>query len=414
MNIDISRYMKKPIGGKNGKRAQNNACKTDSSSVCFPDIQSRSNFRPCPIKHKEGSPKMPAICNGSVVHNTKLNACAGRNVNNQNLNIKQVFKSLPPDHRDPSKEKSTHSLDKLHGTVHFTRLSVRDARRLSSNNSLVPMARLRLASNTLGRIDKLGGTSIFASAFKLREKNHSIVERLMIKFGLYQERVVKNIVVYTKSLVVPQTSVIDMNTFTAQMIDTFGISDMFIIERIFSSNQTKYVDVLEVEEYASVICTFATPILSFKSRFAFNIYDLDEDGKIEIQEFRQFLRPCIQNVFDDGQSPDDFHESSNKNYFAAEDELATTVLKLFGKPPGGHVSRIDFYNTVKKEEMLLQCLGQCLPVSTKMSAFMEIIENKNSDEITNHYANERNRCLREPADAEFNQESLYPIVLEWD
>ena len=114
----------------------------------------------------------------------------------------------------------------------------RDPRKASDGTR--PIGRLVLASLALGRIEKFEGFRSVTSARKGREYLGVFVKTLMTRFEIKDQRLVRNIVTYAKSLIVPDTSIIDKNTLAAQFVHTFGITDLGLIDQICQTNQYKF------------------------------------------------------------------------------------------------------------------------------------------------------------------------------
>ena len=287
---------------------------------------------------------------------------------------------------------------------------LRDSSSSSSGLSVVPMAKVGLTSRALGKLKKSDGVQASTSARRIAESIDVFIKRLMKRFDIKDAELVRNILAYTRSLSVPRSSVIDKNTFVAQLEHTFGISDAFLIDRIWDSNTAKYANVMDIEEFAKMVCAFVAPDFIYQCMFAFNVYDLDKNDTLDMPEYKTLLRPCVANVEDDLQDDD------SVNCEKALEELILLVLNLFRKTrPDPEIHRFEWFDTVRRQPILVQCLGACLPVESKLNAFMKLMTSKNHHEIALHYRYERRRCLRDPhrlpTDA---QEDLYPIMLEFD
>ena len=268
-----------------------------------------------------------------------------------------------------------------------------------------------MASVSVGRVDKLQGVTKTTSLHKAKQAITDIVNRLKARFEIEDDHLVRNIVAYAKSLTVPRTSVIDQSTFIAQMINTFGITDMFLLDRIFHTCQGEYSNVLAVEEFARVICIFATPEFIYQAMFAFNVYDFDNNDILGLPEYIKLLRPCVAHMTVEEEEDQDTCKPVEHSH---EGQLAVMLLGLFGKSfKDPEIDRFEWYNAVRKENMLTQCLGICLPLGRKLEAFLKLMDTKDPYEIAYHYQHERKRSLREP-ELPTDDEPLYPVMLEFD
>ena len=317
--------------------------------------------------------------------------------------------ATPKDRRTPDAKASYHDQirkigpTKVGSVIVNKRLSVE-----SLPNISMPMTRFSVYSNS-GKITTMQGHAMNVPLRSVVWTQRKLVELLMHMYHLKDHQLVRNILVYSKSLVKKNTSAVDRAVFTAQMIKAFGISDEMIIERIFTSRAFTWKNCLRYEEYAGIVCSFITENKFIQASFAFEVYDHSRNNLIDSHELDKLLWPCVDKV------KDEFGQDVDRD--DAVEEIKSIVLGLFGiggKQPSC-ISRDLWLAHVIPRMELAQCLGQCLPSTAKLRAFMDTVRNKRAIDVSTHYRLERYECLgRFSPRSKTKAQELYPVVLEYE
>ncbi|XP_005106321.1 EF-hand calcium-binding domain-containing protein 1 [Aplysia californica] len=236
------------------------------------------------------------------------------------------------------------------------------------------------------------------STFKrMQDDFNQMVDRLQEYSGL-DKHLLKNIAMYAKCLPRKDSDMIDEPIFMAQMSNRFKLSNSFMISRIYSVTKTAKAGHATVEEYCRLICTFLTDSLDTQIDFVFRVYDTNQDGGISQLELVQLLRPCVTSSDEDV----DLDEALR--------ELIEVVMQATDTNQNGTIDLEEFRQLVKKDILMLQCLGPCLPHQQVVKQFRKLIEGKAANEGAETFANERKKSLKEVEIK--SKEGLYPIKLE--
>jgi len=279
----------------------------------------------------------------------------------------------------------------------------------------VPMAKIIMASQTVGRVNngEMTGATKHYSLHKVKEEVTDLVYMLMDKYEIPNEKIVRNIVTYCKSMTTPKTTIIEKNTFVAQMVDTFGITDMFLLDQIFSTRKIEFQNCLAMEEFAGIICIFASPEFIYRAMFAFNAYDFDRNDKIGLPEYNRLLFPCVAHMTDEDHDSEQIDKGTTIANNSLIEELALILMTLFGKTlKDANISRYEWYHKVREEKLLVECLGSCLPLHHKLERFMEVMNCDDPYHVARVFSRERKRCLGMEIDLPSDEVPLYPVTLE--
>ena len=96
------------------------------------------------------------------------------------------------------------------------------------------------------------------------------------------------------------------------------------------------------------------------------------------------------------------------------DYLVTAIMEVVDEDGNDNVDREEFRDLTKKEILLQQFLGTCLPDADKVIEFRKMLEGKTTYQIMQTYRYERRRMLRYQVlqESENYIQSLYPVTLE--
>ncbi|MES1903249.1 MAG: EF-hand calcium-binding domain-containing protein 1, partial [Paramarteilia canceri] len=96
----------------------------------------------------------------------------------------------------------------------------------------------------------------------------------------------------------------------------------------------------------------------------FAIYDLEDDGAISKKNASLLLNNCLIK-----QNSDDDSDEAHK-------ELISILFKILDVDDDGKINKKDYEDAVKRDELLLECLGQCLPSNEALKSVIEQINQR--------------------------------------
>lgn len=247
--------------------------------------------------------------------------------------------------------------------------------------------------------------------FKGRERRFNMqVSVLMSAFDdEFDESLIKNVVTYVKLLPAGDSSIIDKTIFAAQMIEVFGISNIFVIDQMYraagrGSSAGRGVTIVE---YCRLLCIFMSKDGGKKSDFAFDVYDALHSGCISRKEITLYMRN--QDLGRVAENMNDDEDAEDGIQF-----LVQTVMEALDIDGNDCVDREEFQIKTKDDNLMRECLGACLPDVLKVKEFREMLENKTTFQIMQTHRYERRKNLRHQTVAEKESyiQSLYPVTLE--
>ncbi|KAF6716141.1 EF-hand calcium-binding domain-containing protein 1 [Oryzias melastigma] len=172
----------------------------------------------------------------------------------------------------------------------------------------------------------------------------------------------------------PDSSVpgLDRNRFKDVLHNLFELTDDFILDRVFKVFDKDNDSFVSVEEWIQGLSVFlrGTPDEQIKCKFStpycFQVYDLTGSGFITKDEIYLMLKDSLPMEQQD--------EEDEMN------ELIEIVLKMMDYDKDGRLSFEDFEKSVKKEDLILEAFGKCLPNFRTKKKFEEQVLEKQQDE----------------------------------
>jgi len=250
---------------------------------------------------------------------------------------------------------------------------------------------------------KMRGHETFKS---MREDFQDQSERLNLKFNrkIHME-VVKNIITFSRSLMSkPNCPLIDENVFRAVLSQRFGLTAPNMLQRMYvvASKADRPPIQVSVEKFSEMLLVFLGDSVKLKADFAFSVYDTNNNGYISKADLRTLLAPMIAGAAAD----DDFDDEEDVlRYFV---DLVTTRIDI---DQDNNIDRWEFQELVKKDILMLQFLGPCLPEKKEVETFKKLVTNKPQFEVQAYFRHERSKALNKPILPSAYQ-SLYPLPLE--
>jgi len=244
--------------------------------------------------------------------------------------------------------------------------------------------------------------------------NHPNKIRLKIlvnEFPKMDVRLIENIIAYVNRLPKLGHDDIDDVIFKAQMVQHFDLKDTFMLFRIFTSlgfENTSSPNSISFLAYCRLMCIFLGDCIEYKINYAFEVYNIRGDGLLKKSELRIMLLHSTDLVGNDDEDKDD-------NF----DFLLNLVMKMFdgaGESGNmdGEIDRGEFKSIIRQNQLMLECLGPCLPEAGRVDAFLEKVGvHRSKFEVMAIFRHERRRSLRTPETKVRGIQKYYPVDLEF-
>jgi len=146
------------------------------------------------------------------------------------------------------------------------------------------------------------------------------------------------------------------------MHNDFHMTDDILLDRIFRAFDKDTDNKVNAEEWVKGLSIFLRGCLKEKIKFCFDVYDMNSDGWITKEEMFHMLKFCLPQR----QQEEDPDEGVR--------DLVECALKKLDTDQDSRVSFEDYTKAVHKDELLLECLGPCLPDQKYVQIFMESVE----------------------------------------
>ncbi|KAF7649444.1 hypothetical protein LDENG_00141400 [Lucifuga dentata] len=152
---------------------------------------------------------------------------------------------------------------------------------------------------------------------------------------------------------------LDRGKFRSILHSTFGITDDMMLDAVFRTFDKDNDGLVNMEEWIEGLSVLLRGTLDEKIKYCFYVYDLNGDKYISREEMLHMLKDCFIKlpVEDD---PDE-----------AVKDLVEITLKMMDYDKDGRLSYEDFEQAVRKENLLLEAFGPCLPDTAHILKFEE-------------------------------------------
>ncbi|XP_066601236.1 calaxin [Prorops nasuta] len=155
----------------------------------------------------------------------------------------------------------------------------------------------------------------------------------------------------------------DRAVFRKLLYDTFDIlTEDVLVERMFCYWDRESEGAIRLEPWIIGLDTFLRGSLKDKMEFCFRVYDLNNDGFITKDEIFVLLKNCLLKQPGE-EDPDE-----------GVRDLSELALKKLDLDHDGKISFRDYETTVKKEPLLLEAFGQCLPTAEATKNFLKSLQ----------------------------------------
>ncbi|CAI2733156.1 unnamed protein product [Schistosoma spindalis] len=155
---------------------------------------------------------------------------------------------------------------------------------------------------------------------------------------------------------------LDRMKFREILHHTFKMTDDVMIDRIFRVFDGDFDGGVNAQEWVMGLSIFLRGTLEEKIKFAFDVYDLNSDGRITREEMFQLLKYSLVKQPTD-EDPDEGIR-----------ELVEMAFKRLDMDHDGRLNYTDFQQAVEDNALLLEILGQCFPNEEVATAFLSTFQ----------------------------------------
>ncbi|XP_051007954.1 calaxin-like [Acomys russatus] len=145
------------------------------------------------------------------------------------------------------------------------------------------------------------------------------------------------------------TKGMDQNTFRGVLHNIFGMTDDMLMNRVFFVFDKDSDNYVSVQEWVKGLSVFLRGAFEEKMKFCFEVYYLHGECYISREKIFDMLKNSLSQ-----QSPEEENDEGVK-------ELVDISLKKMDYDNDGKISFADFEKAVKKDRLLLEVFGPCLP-----------------------------------------------------
>ncbi|XP_021508908.1 calaxin-like isoform X1 [Meriones unguiculatus] len=156
---------------------------------------------------------------------------------------------------------------------------------------------------------------------------------------------------------------LDRNTFRGILYNIFGMTDDMLMNRVFFVFDKDGDNYVSIQEWVKGLSVFLRGTFEEKIKFCFEVYNLTGDGYISREKIFDMLKNSLSQ------------QSSEENEEGIK-ELIDLTLKKMDYDNDDKISFADFERAVKKDQLLLEVFGPCLP-DTKSCLHFETLIFKN-------------------------------------
>ncbi|KAI3381149.1 hypothetical protein SNEBB_009526 [Seison nebaliae] len=159
----------------------------------------------------------------------------------------------------------------------------------------------------------------------------------------------------------------DRIKFRDLIYNTFDMTGNSLSDRVFRAFDSKNEGWITMRSWLTGMSVFLRGTLDEQIKFCYTVYDITGERYILREEIYPFFKNCIVYKTAD-EDPDDVFK-----------DLVELIMRKMDLDADGRISFNDYRESVIKEPLLLQCLGQCLPDLRSRDAFLATFTVMNSD-----------------------------------
>ncbi|XP_047360761.1 EF-hand calcium-binding domain-containing protein 1-like [Vespa velutina] len=188
-----------------------------------------------------------------------------------------------------------------------------------------------------------------------------LYKKLMTQTG--HQQVNPSMDIYRKPRPMHSVEGIDRSIFRDLLHNTFKvITEDTLVERLFCCWDRENEGTIKLESWIMGLDVFLRGNLQDKTDFCFRVYDLNNDGFITKDEIFQLFKNCL--IKQPGEEDPD----------EGIRDLSELTLKKLDVNRDGKISFQDYETAIRKEPLLLEAFGQCLPTEENCTAFIKSLQ----------------------------------------
>ncbi|XP_038144603.1 EF-hand calcium-binding domain-containing protein 1 isoform X2 [Cyprinodon tularosa] len=154
---------------------------------------------------------------------------------------------------------------------------------------------------------------------------------------------------------------LDKETFRGIMQTTFGINKPLMLDGVFRNFDEDRDGIVSVEEWIRGLSVLLRGTLDEKIKYCYEVYDLDGDKFITKEEIFNMLDGCF------------IKRPNEKDPKERVRDLVETSMKMMDHDCDGKLSYKDFQKSVRKDKLLLEAFGKCLPDPMSIEKFERLV-----------------------------------------
>ncbi|XP_040584443.1 EF-hand calcium-binding domain-containing protein 1-like [Mesocricetus auratus] len=157
----------------------------------------------------------------------------------------------------------------------------------------------------------------------------------------------------------------DCNTFRGILHNIFGMTDDMLMDRVFFVFDKDSDNHISVQEWVEGLSVFLRGTFEEKTNFCFEVYYLNGDGYISREKIFDMLKNSLSQQFPEEENDEGIRE------------LVDISMKKMDHDNDGKISFADFEKAVKKDRLLLEIFGPCLPDAKNCLHFEALVFRNN-------------------------------------
>ena len=157
---------------------------------------------------------------------------------------------------------------------------------------------------------------------------------------------------------------------------------------------------ITIEEYAKMIGLFVGDAEEKKTEFVFTVYDVHCAGILDKITCKTMIKEGVCSSFID--------DLTEVNQITTD--IFEMVMNVYDLNGDGSIDLEEFKTISLANPLYTQCLGRCLPNSTQVFAFKDKLVGKTTLEVAAYFRNERKSSLN--GQKTYESSPMYPIELE--
>lgn len=199
-------------------------------------------------------------------------------------------------------------------------------------------------------------------------KKHSKISKSLAKtthFNLYEVETIMIIYYKVAKSLGNNQHHITKDQFHDVLHYGLDMTDVTLMQRILSAlekgGDKKHPHQVKIETWVYAFSLFLRGTLKEKINHCFKVYDFMNEGIIGKESVFLLLQGCLAS-----QSSE---EDSDENVR----DMVDVIIKKLDVDRDGKISFKDYYQSVEKDPMLLEALGQCLPSQIAVISFVTTV-----------------------------------------